>query len=226
MKLLIILNVVILSLVSPLLGQTLKSNMKVHVAVAGVPPEEISRITTTYQIDGEGYLRLPLLDNVRIKASGLTSPKLAVVIGDTYKSKGIYSSPVFTVSSFKDADEERRQIDLRLAALAEKQRKRLKAEAEADERKRKYEAETQVVHVEGDAAKPGQYPLTAGMTLRSLMAAFGGSGQWGSKQRIIHTQGSKTTEYNYKKNPAVLNIRVKAGDFVKIPKGGGLLGNK
>jgi len=127
-------------------------------------------------------LRLPLLDNVRIKASGLTSPKLAVVIGDTYKSKGIYSSPVFTVSSFKDADEERRQID-------------------------------QVVHVEGDAAKPGQYPLTAGMTLRSLMAAFGGSGQWGSKQRIIHTQGSKTTEYNYKKNPAVLNIRVKAGDL-------------
>ena len=197
-------------------AEKLKANMKVNIHISGVPEKEIVRISSTYLIDGGGYLRLPLLEGVKIKAAGITGSELAVHIADAYRTKKIYSSPVLTVTTFKDADKENAQVEARLRREEEMARLR-------EERR----LETQVVHVEGEAKKPGRYKLTVGMTVRALMAECGGDSEWGSNQRFsLKRKGQAEKEYNYKQNPSALSIRLQAGDFIRIPKGTGLLGKK
>ena len=97
--------------------------MKLNILVSGVPDVEAKRISNMYIIDDEGYLRLPDLDEVKIKASGLTGSKLAVHIANAYKERKIYTSPVFTVTSFKDTDAENAIMQARMRAAAEAARR-------------------------------------------------------------------------------------------------------
>ena len=197
-------------------AQSLKANMQINVTISGVPDKEVTRISSTYLIDESGYIRLPLLDGVKIKASGISGPKLALRIADAYKSRKIYSSPVLTITSFKNTDAENAVIQERLRIAQEKERLRLERIEE-----------TRIVHVQGEAKQPGRFKLTVGMTVRALLAECGGDSEWGSNQRFILKRGANAEkEYNYKQNPAALDIKLQPGDFIRIPGGKGLLGKK
>lgn len=205
----------LIGLTSLVTAEALKKNMKINVLISGVPTEEVSRVSSTYLIDGEGFIRLPLLEGMKIKASGLTGSKLAVKVAEAYKSKGIYSSPILTITTFKDNDAEAAVVAARQRWEGEQERLRLERLAE-----------TQVVHVTGYASKPGPQKLTAGMTLRTLLAVCGGDSDFGSERRVVLTRKGKVYKLNFHDDKSHLDMKMTAGDFVDIPKGGGILGKK
>jgi len=220
MKNLLVITILGLCCFSAYAQESIKANMLVNVSVAGVPEGERTRVTNQYLVDGSGYLRLPLIDE-KIKASGLSAPKLAVKLADVYKKAELYSSPVFTVTTFKNNAAEaklirevqnREQEIIRLRDIA-----RAKADRLADEKR----LEVNQIHVIGHAKAPGPYKLTHGMTIGIALSHGRFDAEWGSSERIILKRGSKTYEYNYKKNPAVLEYKLQANDFIEIPAGKG-----
>ena len=215
MKYFTLLITLLIGLSSILSAQTLKENMQINVLISGVPQEEVSRVSSRYLIDAEGVIRLPLLEGMQIKAAGLTGSQLAVKVAEAYKSKGIYSSPILTITTFKDNDAEAAVVAARQRWEGEQERLRLERLAE-----------TQVVHVTGYAERTGPQKLTVGMTLQTLLAVCGGDNQFGSERRIQLTRKGKVTELNFHDNPKFLSMPLEAGDFLKIPKGTGFMGKK
>ncbi len=67
-----------------------------ELRIGGVPSEEITVITGTYTIDGEGYINLPHIG--KVQAVGLSQAALQRSIESTYKSREIYTNPTITVS--------------------------------------------------------------------------------------------------------------------------------
>lgn len=94
--------ILVLSLSHDLLAGdvALRSGEQVVIRLAGVPQEDISQVSGSYTIDGAGNINLPYLGKIR--ALGLTQADLQNVIESSYKAKGIYSSPVVTVSGQMD----------------------------------------------------------------------------------------------------------------------------
>lgn len=68
----------------------------IELRIGGVPSEEISVITGTYTVDGEGFINLPHIG--KVQAAGLSQASLQRTIEATYKNREIYTNPTITVS--------------------------------------------------------------------------------------------------------------------------------
>jgi polysaccharide export outer membrane protein len=66
------------------------------VRLAGVPAEEISQVSGAYTIDGSGDINIPYIG--KIHAAGLKQAEVQNSIETSFKAKGIYTSPIVTVS--------------------------------------------------------------------------------------------------------------------------------
>jgi polysaccharide export outer membrane protein len=64
--------------------------------LAGVPAEDITQVSGVYTIDGSGEINIPYIG--KIHAAGLKQADVQNAIETTFKSKGIYTSPIVTVS--------------------------------------------------------------------------------------------------------------------------------
>ena len=203
---------IFITLIGIIHADTLQPKMSVEVSLAGVVASETSQISGTYVINESGKLKLPHM-NEGVKVSGLSSTKAAEKVAEYYKDKKIYTTPVFTILTFKNNLLAERDAIIRGEADAE----RIRKEAERRE-------ETQVVYVQGEAKKPGKLKLTRGMTIRILLAESGGDSEWGSSRRVILIRKGVSTEYNYKKNPDILSTKLLPGDIMEIPAGTGFGG--
>lgn len=195
-------------------ADTLQPKMSVSVSIAGVASSETGKISGTYVISESGKLELPYMGE-SVKVSGLSSTKAAEKIADYYKDNKIYTTPVFTILTFKNEIMAERDAARRAESDAERLRKAEEARVERE-----------VVYVQGEAKNPGKLKLTRGMTIRILLAEAGGDAEWGSSERIILIRKGVSTEYNYKKNPDILNTKLLAGDIMEIPTGKGFSGKK
>ena len=74
----------------------LRSGDQLSIRLAGVPSDEISQVSGAYTVDGAGNINLPYLG--KIHAAGLRQADVQNNIESAYKSKGIYASPIITVS--------------------------------------------------------------------------------------------------------------------------------
>jgi|688.fasta_scaffold64594_2 polysaccharide export outer membrane protein len=68
----------------------------IELRIGGVPSEEISVVTGSYTVDGEGYVNLPHIGKVR--AAGLNQASLQRAVEAAYKSSEIYTNPTITVT--------------------------------------------------------------------------------------------------------------------------------
>ena len=75
----------------------LRPGDQVSIRLSGVPQEDVTQVSGTYTIDGAGNINLPYLGKVR--AGGLTQADVQNNIESAYKNKGIYSSPIVTISA-------------------------------------------------------------------------------------------------------------------------------
>lgn len=74
----------------------LRAGDQIELRIGGVPPEEISAVTGTYTVDGDGYINLPHIGKVR--AAGSTQAQLQSAIEGTYRSQQIYTNPSITIA--------------------------------------------------------------------------------------------------------------------------------
>lgn len=68
----------------------------IELRIGGVPSEEISVVTGSYTVDGEGYVNLPHVGKVR--AAGLNQASLQRAVEAAYKGNEIYTNPTITVT--------------------------------------------------------------------------------------------------------------------------------
>jgi polysaccharide export outer membrane protein len=74
----------------------LREGDQVEVRLGGVPAEEVTQVSGTYTIDGQGSINLSHIGKVR--ASGLTQDQLQSAIESAYRTQEIYTNPSITVS--------------------------------------------------------------------------------------------------------------------------------
>jgi protein involved in polysaccharide export with SLBB domain len=74
----------------------MRSGDQVMIRLAGVPFEDVSQVSGNYTIDGSGDINLPYIG--KIHAAGLRQAEIQNSIEGAYKTKGIYSAPIVTVS--------------------------------------------------------------------------------------------------------------------------------
>lgn len=74
----------------------LRSGDQLSIRLAGVPSEDINQVSGAYTVDGGGNINLPYIG--KIHAAGLRQADVQNSIENAYKAKGIYSSPIVTVS--------------------------------------------------------------------------------------------------------------------------------
>ena len=68
----------------------------IELRIGGVPMEEISVITGSYTVDGEGFINLPHVGKVR--AEGLGQASLQRAVESAFRSQEIYTNPSITVT--------------------------------------------------------------------------------------------------------------------------------
>jgi len=73
----------------------LRSGDQIMIRLGGVPPEEITQVTGTYTVDGNGFINLPHIGKVR--AAGATQSQIQSAIESAYKSQQIYTNPSITL---------------------------------------------------------------------------------------------------------------------------------
>ena len=76
--------------------------------------QEQSKFDGSYTVDSNGFIFLPLLNN-GLKASGVSSSKLARKIEEAYREAEIYTNPRINVISNKD--EEAQKIDAQIITV-------------------------------------------------------------------------------------------------------------
>lgn len=74
----------------------LHSGDLLSVRLAGVPPEDITQVSGAYTIDGAGDINIPYIGKVH--AAGLKQADVQSSIEAMFKSKGIYTAPIVSVS--------------------------------------------------------------------------------------------------------------------------------
>ena len=74
----------------------LREGDQLEIRIGGVPIEEITSITGTYTVDGQGFVNMPHIG--KVKASGTTQSELQSAIENTYRSQKIYTNPSITVA--------------------------------------------------------------------------------------------------------------------------------
>lgn len=67
-----------------------------ELRIGGVPAEETQLITGVYTVDGEGFVNLPHIGNVR--AAGLSQAQLQRSIEAAYRGGEIYTNPSITIT--------------------------------------------------------------------------------------------------------------------------------
>jgi protein involved in polysaccharide export with SLBB domain len=82
----------------PLMAQdvVLREGDQVEVRLGGVPPEEVTQVSGSFTVDGQGFINLSHIGKVR--AAGLTQDQLQAAIESAYKTQQIYTNPSITVS--------------------------------------------------------------------------------------------------------------------------------
>jgi polysaccharide export outer membrane protein len=90
---------IVADLPTPLHAQTakLRPGDQIELRLGGVPPEEISAVSSTYRIDPEGFINLPHIGKVR--AAGLEQHELQSRIEAEYKLQQIYTRPTVIVNT-------------------------------------------------------------------------------------------------------------------------------
>jgi polysaccharide export outer membrane protein len=74
----------------------LRSDDVVEIRLGGVPPEYIQEFSAQYTIDGEGYLNLPYINQVKV--GGLSVRQAQVAIESKLKGGEIYTNPSITIN--------------------------------------------------------------------------------------------------------------------------------
>jgi len=74
----------------------LHSGDMLTIRLAGVPSEEINQVSGAYTIDGSGNINMPYIG--KIHAAGLKQAEVQNSIETMFKTKGIYSSPIVSLS--------------------------------------------------------------------------------------------------------------------------------
>ncbi|MEM7385275.1 MAG: hypothetical protein AAF514_10050, partial [Verrucomicrobiota bacterium] len=83
-------------------AQKLDKHVSINIRISGIPLEDATNISGEYTINGEGYLtQLAYLENMKIKASGLTPSSLAQKIRSAYKDAQIFTRPSVAISFSK-----------------------------------------------------------------------------------------------------------------------------
>lgn len=74
----------------------LRSGDQLSVRMAGVPIEEVNQVSGIYTVDGSGDINLPYIGKVH--ADGMKQADVQSSIESAYKSQGIYTTPIITIS--------------------------------------------------------------------------------------------------------------------------------
>ena len=74
----------------------LRPGDQLAIRLAGVPSEEINQVSGAYTVDGAGNINLPFIG--KIHAAGLKQAEAQSSIESAYISKGVYSTPIVTIS--------------------------------------------------------------------------------------------------------------------------------
>ena len=74
----------------------LRSGDQLTIRMGGVPMEEINQVSGVYTVDGAGNINLPYIGKVH--AANLKQADVQNSIENFYKSGGIYTAPIVTVS--------------------------------------------------------------------------------------------------------------------------------
>lgn len=74
----------------------LRSGDQVMIRLSGVPSEDTAQVSGNYSVDGSGNINLPYIGKIHV--AGLKQADVQNSIESAYKAKGIYSSPIITVS--------------------------------------------------------------------------------------------------------------------------------
>lgn len=74
----------------------LREGDQLEIRIGGVPIEEITSITGTYTVDGQGFVNMPHIG--KVKAAGATQSELQAAIENAYRSQKIYTNPSITVA--------------------------------------------------------------------------------------------------------------------------------
>jgi len=73
----------------------LSPGQKINLSIAGVPGEEIQKISKIYTVSDSGHLNLPYVEDVLV--TGLSRSKLEKKIEQIYKSEQIYTNPTISI---------------------------------------------------------------------------------------------------------------------------------
>jgi polysaccharide export outer membrane protein len=74
----------------------LRTGDSLTIRIGGVPVDEINQISGIYTVDGKGDINMPYIG--KIHAGGLKQADVQQSIETAYKSGGIYTTPVITIS--------------------------------------------------------------------------------------------------------------------------------
>lgn len=74
----------------------IRAGDQIEIRLGGVPSEDTSLVSGSYQVDGQGFVNMPHIG--KIKAAGATQAGLQNSIEGTYKSQQIYTNPTITVN--------------------------------------------------------------------------------------------------------------------------------
>ena len=74
----------------------IRAGDQIEIRLGGVPSEDTSLVSGSYQVDGQGFVNMPHIG--KIKAAGATQAGLQNAIEGTYKSQQIYTNPTITVN--------------------------------------------------------------------------------------------------------------------------------
>jgi len=80
---------------------TLRNGDSIIVKISGVPPEDVTMVSTSYDIGDNGNINLPYIGEVR--AAGLRPSSLQKSIEAAYRSAQIFTHPTIQVTANKEA---------------------------------------------------------------------------------------------------------------------------
>ena len=92
----VVLILLALSVSSAFADATLRAGDTFELRIGGVPSDDQATISSSYTIDGDGYLNLPLLG--KIKAALMTASAVQSSIERAYVSEGIFTHPTITIN--------------------------------------------------------------------------------------------------------------------------------
>jgi protein involved in polysaccharide export with SLBB domain len=88
--------IVLASCGSALADATLRPGDTFDLRIGGVPGDEMSAISSSYTLDGEGYLNLPYLGKLQV--SGMTTSQIQALVERDYVERGIFTHPTITLT--------------------------------------------------------------------------------------------------------------------------------